>query len=91
MDGGVCARRTDVAALVLNQVRTFLLAGVVPGLALAWLLGQAMKAILFSITPTDWRVYVAMSLLLTIVALLAALVPARRATAIDPTVALRYE
>ena len=85
------ARRTDVAALVLNQVRTFLLAGVVPGLALAWLLGQAMKAILFGVTPTDWRVYAAMSLLLTMVALLAALVPARRATAIDPTVALRYE
>lgn len=85
------ARRADVAALVLRQVRTFLIAGVVPGLLLAWVLGQAMQAFLFGVTPTDWRLYLGMSALLTTVALLAVLVPARRATAIEPTVALRYE
>jgi putative ABC transport system permease protein len=85
------ARRADVVALVLKQIRAFLLLGLLPGLALAWVLGQAMKAMLVGVTPTDWRLYVGMSLLLALVALLAALVPARRATAVDPMTALRYE
>ncbi len=85
------ARRTDVAALVLKQIRTFLLLGLLPGLALAWMLGQAMKAMLVGVTPTDWRLYVGMSLLLGTVALLAAAVPAHRATSVDPITALRHE
>jgi ABC-type antimicrobial peptide transport system permease subunit len=85
------ASRVDVAALVLKQIRTLLLAGLVPGLALAWTLGHALEAILFHASPADWRVYVAMCALLTAVALLASLLPARRATAIDPITAPRYE
>lgn len=85
------ARRADVAALVLAQVRTFLIAGAVPGLALAWLLGRGMEALLFGVTAADWTPYVAMTLLLTLVALVAVLVPARRATTIDPAIALRCE
>jgi len=85
------AARSDIAALVVKQVRTFLLAGLVPGLALALALGQALKGFLVGVTPTDWRLFVGVPLLLTIVVLLAALVPARRATAINPTAALRCE
>ena len=85
------ASRADVAALVLAQIRAFLLLGFVPGLGLAWVLGTAMKGMLVGVTPMDWRLYVGMSLLLAMVALLAALVPARRATAVDPMTALRYE
>jgi putative ABC transport system permease protein len=85
------ARRADVVALVLKQIRAFMLLGLAPGLALAWVLGQAMKGMLVGVTPTDWRLYVGMSLLLAMVALLAALVPARRATAVDPMTALRHE
>ncbi len=85
------ARGSDVAALVLKQIRAMLLMGLIPGLALAWVLGQAMEAMLVGVTPTDWRLYVGMSLLLAMVALLAAVVPARRATAVDPMTALRYE
>jgi predicted lysophospholipase L1 biosynthesis ABC-type transport system permease subunit len=85
------ARGTDVAGLVLKQIRTLLLAGLIPGLALAWGLGQALEAMLFGVTPTDWRPYLSMTLLLAFVALLAAFVPARRAVSIDPIAALRRE
>jgi len=85
------ARRTDVAGLVLKQIRTFLLGALIPGLALAWLIGHAFQAMLVGVTPTDWRIYTAMSVLLAIVAIVAAAVPVRRAAAIDPVTALRYE
>jgi ABC-type antimicrobial peptide transport system permease subunit len=85
------ARRLDVAALVLKQLRLFLLAALLPGLGLAWGLGQALEALLVGVSPTEWSLYAAMSLLLATVAFLGALVPARRATSIDPVTALRYE
>jgi putative ABC transport system permease protein len=85
------ARRLDVATLVLRQLRALLLAALVPGLLIAWALGHALKAVLFGVTPTDWRLYLSMTLILAAVAILAAFVPARRATAIDPVTALRHE
>jgi putative ABC transport system permease protein len=85
------AQRADVARLVLKQIRTFLLGGLLPGLLLAWLLGNALQAMLVGVTPTDWRLYLSMTLLLAIVALIGAAVPARRAISIDPIEALRYE
>ena len=85
------ARRADVAGLVLRQIRTFMLAALIPGLALAWIIGHALQAMLVGVTPTDWRVYTMMTLVLTAVGLLAAAVPVRRATAIDPVTALHYE
>jgi putative ABC transport system permease protein len=85
------ARKADVLGLVLKQIRTFLLVGLVPGLLLAWGLGSALGAMLVGVTPTDWRLYLSMTTLLAIVALIAAFVPARRAVSIDPMKALRYE
>jgi ABC-type lipoprotein release transport system permease subunit len=76
---------------VLRQLRMLLLAGLVPGLVLAWGLGRALQTFLVGVTPTDWRVYVTMCVLLAGAALVAALEPARRATAIQPVDALRYE
>jgi putative ABC transport system permease protein len=85
------ASRAAVAGLVLKQTRTFMIAGVLPGLVLAWGLGHALKAMLVGVTPADWRLYAGMTLLLTVVALLAAVAPARRVTTIDPMTALRCE
>jgi ABC-type antimicrobial peptide transport system permease subunit len=85
------AGRADVASLVLRQLRTFLLAGVLPGMLLAYALGHALRAMLFGVTPSDWRMYLSMTLLLSLVALVAALVPARRAMTIDPVTALRQD
>jgi ABC-type antimicrobial peptide transport system permease subunit len=85
------ARRGDIAALVLRQIRTFMLFAVVPGLALAWAIGHALQAMLVGVSPVDWRIYGSMSLVLACVAVLAAVVPVRRATTIDPVTALRHE
>ena len=85
------ARRSDVAALVLRQIRAFMAIAIVPGLALAWAIGHMLRAMLVGVTPTDWRIYVTMSLMLGGVGIVAAVVPMRRATSIDPVTALRYE
>jgi ABC-type antimicrobial peptide transport system permease subunit len=50
-----------------------------------------MRAMLVGVTPTDWRLYATMTLVLGGVAVLAAAVPVRRATSIDPVTALRHE
>jgi putative ABC transport system permease protein len=85
------AKGGDVARLILGQIRTFMTIAIVPGLVLAWTIGHAMRAMLVGVTPMDWRIYVMMTLVLGCVAVLAALVPLRRATSIDPVTALRYE
>jgi ABC-type antimicrobial peptide transport system permease subunit len=75
--------------MVLRQIGGFLVVGLVPGLFLAWALGRAFESVLFGVTPTDWRLYVSMTALLALVALLGALAPTRRAMGTDPTKALR--
>ena len=78
------ASPAGAVALVLRQWRAFLVVGVVPGLILAWLLGQMLKGFLLGVSPDDWRLYLAMTLVLSFVTLMAVVVPARRAAAIDP-------
>jgi predicted permease len=85
------ARRLDVAWLVFRQLRMFLLAALLPGIGLAWGFSHAIEALLVGVKPTEWWLYLSMSALLAAVAFLGALVPARRATAIDPVTALRYD
>jgi len=68
-----------------------MLAAMLPGVALAWAIGHALQAMLVGVTPTDWRIYTAMCVVLTVVAVLAAAGPVRRATAIDPVTTLRHE
>jgi ABC-type antimicrobial peptide transport system permease subunit len=85
------ATRGDVLRLVLSQTAIMTAIGVAIGLAGAVALSRLLAAQLFEISPRDPLTFVVTSLLLAAVALLAAWLPARRATLVDPMVTLRAE
>ena len=85
------ADATDVRKMVVFQGMTFSLMGVVVGTAAAFGLARLIATFLFGVQPWDPTVFVAVPVLLTLIALLAVLIPAVRATKIDPIAALRYE
>jgi macrolide transport system ATP-binding/permease protein len=85
------AQGRDVMKLVIRQGMVMVLIGVAIGLAASMAVSRLIKSLLFGISPTDPMTFVMVPLLLAAVALLACYIPARRATKVDPMVALRYE
>ncbi len=85
------ARGQQILWLVAGQNARWLLAGITTGVASALALTRLLTAYLYAVRPTDPLTFVAVALLLFAVALLAVYIPARRATEVEPMVALRYE
>jgi putative ABC transport system permease protein len=85
------ARRPDVLALVVKQGMTLVFLGIAGGFLLALGMTRLISGMLFGITSTDPLTFVGVAALLASVALLANYLPARRASKVDPMMALRYE
>jgi putative ABC transport system permease protein len=85
------ARRSDVMMMVIGQGIKFAGAGILIGLSGALALTRFMETLVFGVSATDPLTYVTIVSLLTVVALLACWIPARRATKVDPLLALRCE
>ena len=85
------AQASDVLKLLIGSGMFLALIGVVVGLAGAFALTRVMEGVLFGVSATDAMTFVTVSTGLIVVALLACYIPARRATKVDPLVALRYE
>ncbi|HKO60926.1 MAG TPA: ABC transporter permease [Pyrinomonadaceae bacterium] len=85
------AQRRDILGLVLKKGMVLAAAGVVIGLASAVAITRLMASLLFGVQPVDALTFAAVSFCVLAVALLACYIPARRATKVDPLIALRYE
>ena len=85
------AERRDVLRLIIGQGMRLAAAGVVGGLIGAAAVTPVIRTLLYNVTPTDPVSFATVSVFLTLVAILASYIPARRAMAVDPIVALRND
>ena len=85
------AQGRDVLKLIVGKGLVLTLIGIGIGLLGAFGITRVMQTLLFGVSATDWLTFTAVAILLALVGLLATAIPARRATKVDPLVALRYE
>jgi putative ABC transport system permease protein len=85
------ASRSDILRLILRQAVALIALGLAIGLASAFALTRFLSSLLYGISATDFETFSLVSSLLFVVALAACYIPGRRATRVDPIIALRYE
>ncbi len=85
------AQRTDILHMIVREGMRLAIAGIAIGIGGALGLTRVLRSMLFEIEPTDPATYVGVAIFLTIAALAACYIPARRAVKVDPMVALRHE
>jgi putative ABC transport system permease protein len=85
------ARRSDILRLIVGRGMLLTAFGVTCGLAASFALTRFITSLLFGVTVTDPLTFAAITTLLSAVALIACLIPARRAAKVDPMIALRYD
>jgi putative ABC transport system permease protein len=85
------AQRTEVRAMILKEGLVLTACGLGAGLAAAWIAGRSLAALLYGISASDPLLLIGISTGVLLTALAATWFPARRATAVDPVIALRYE
>jgi putative ABC transport system permease protein len=85
------AQRSDVIRLIVGSAMTLVFAGVGIGIASALALSRVLSSLLYGVSATDPMTFALISVLLVSAALLASYIPARRATKVDPMIALRHE
>jgi putative ABC transport system permease protein len=85
------AQRVNILRLIVGESMTLTLLGALLGLGGAYAVTRVMKGMLFGVTSTDPLTFASVTLVLSFVALLASYIPARRASLVDPLVAIKYE
>ena len=85
------ATRREILMTIVRQGLLLTLLGLATGLVGAFTLSRLLRSMLVDVKPSDPGTFISVALLLLTVALVASLIPARRATKVDPMVALRYE
>jgi ABC-type antimicrobial peptide transport system permease subunit len=84
------AQQHHVLNMVIGQGLSLVLAGTMAGIGFAFIVTRYLRHLLFGVGPTDPGTFVAVSVILAAVAVLACYIPARRATRVDPVVSLRF-
>lgn len=85
------ADRTSITRLLLSETAHVVIVGIAIGLGLAWASAHLIKSMLYGLTPHDVRTFALSAVVLAAVAVLASLIPTRRAVKLDPMIALRCE